>query len=176
MSNEIFEYYRSIWNDKCERAGINENTKGYLNYIFFEVEAAKNKSKRNKEIWHKVEMLTIGFAICNTVFAALINFEGTAGTIFKVLTIITSALVSAIASYNAYKKPKETWIRHTANYLALDIETLCFCNGSSCYTGKTDAEAIKLYQERTALAKLNNYENFFSNMGYVKFQSDFSDK
>ena len=77
---------------------------------------------------------------------------------------------------SSYKKPKETWIRHAANYLALDIETLCFCNGSSCYTGKTDSEAIKLYQERTALAKLNNYENFFSNMGYVKFQSDFSDK
>lgn len=88
-------------NLECERAGVDENTKGYLNYIFFEVEAAKNKSKRNKEIWHKVEMLTIGFAVCNTVFAALINFEGTAGTIFKVLTIITSALVSAIASYNA---------------------------------------------------------------------------
>ncbi|MCM1362839.1 MAG: hypothetical protein NC235_13215 [Clostridiales bacterium] len=74
MSNEILEYYRSIWSDKCERAGVDEKTKGYFNYIIFEVEDAKNKSNRNKEIWHKVEILTIGFAACNTVFAALINF------------------------------------------------------------------------------------------------------
>lgn len=172
-SNDTIEYYRSIWNRKCDAAKVDEQTRNYFDYINNEVVWAQEKSSKNKKNWHKIEMLTIVFATCNTIFAALINFDGITGTIFKVLTIIASSLVSAIASYNALKKPKETWMRHSANCLALDIETLCFCNGSFCYEGKTDEESIKVYKERTALIKLNNYENFFSNMGYVKFYSDF---
>lgn len=173
-SNEVMKYYNAIWEERCRKADVDEKTKGYFAYISREVMASDKNSNRHKKIWNRVELLMIGFATCNTIFAALINFDGAAGMLFKILTIITSALISAVASYNAYKKPKETWMRHRANCLALDIETLCFCNGTMDYEGKTDAEAIKLYQERTTLAKLNNYENFFSNMGYVKFQSGFT--
>lgn len=67
-------------------------------------------------------------------------------------------------------------MRHSANYLTFDVETLCFCNSLFDYKGKTDAEAIKLYQERIALSKLNNYENFFSNMAYVKLQNELMNK
>ena len=174
--NEIMEYYRSVWNDKCERAGVDERTKEYFDCLVLEINGAQNKGGKNKKIWNKVEILTIVFAACNMIFAALINFGGTVGTIFKVLTILASALVSVIASYNAYKKPKETWMRHSANYLTFDVETLCFCNNLFYYNGKNDAEAIKLYQERIALSKLNNYENFFSNMGYVKLQNELMSK
>lgn len=174
-SNELMKYYSLVWEEKCKNAEADEKTKGYFECIKQEIMASDKNSKRNKKIWSLVELIIIVIATCNSIFAALINLDGKAGMIFKILTIVASALMSAAASYNAYKKPKETWMRHRANCLALDIETLCFCNGTMDYEGKSDADAIKLYQERTTLAKLNNYENFFSNMGYVKFQSGFSD-
>ncbi len=48
MSNEIFEYYSSIWNDKCERAGVDENKKGILITYFLKLKLLKIKAKEIK--------------------------------------------------------------------------------------------------------------------------------
>lgn len=163
-------YYQNIWEKRCNNAGVDEDVKGFFNYAVNELKSADKNSNRQKVQWKKIELLTIVIAFFNAIFTALIIYQGIMGAVFNVLAIITSALMAAVVSYNAFKKPKETWLRHRANSLMIDVEILCFCNGVFEYEGKTDAEAIKIFQERVTKHKIQNCENFLSNMGCTNFK------
>lgn len=163
-------YYRNIWERRCNNAGVDEDVKGFFNYAVDELRSADKNSNRQKVQWKRIEFSTIVIAFFDAVFTALIIFQGIVGSIFNILAIVTSALMTAVVSYNAFKKPKETWLRHRANSLMIDVEILCFCNGVFEYEGKTDAEAIKIFQERITKHKIQNCENFLSNMGCANFK------
>ncbi len=163
-------YYQNIWEKRCDKAGVDEDVKSFFNYAVNELKSADKNSNRQKFQWKKTELITIIVAFFNAIFTALITYKGIMGTIFNILAIVTSALMAAVVSYNAFRKPKETWLRHRANSLMIDVEILCFCNGLFEYEGKTDAEAIKFFQERITKHKIQNCENFLSNMGCTNYK------
>ena len=163
-------YYQKIWEKRCNNAVVDDDVKGIFNHVVNELKSADQKSNRQKMQWKRIEFITIMIAFFNAIFTALIIYKGVMGIFFNVLAIITSALVAAVISYNAYKKPKETWLRHRANSLMINVEILCFCNEVFEYETKTDAEAIKIFQERIIKHKIQNYENFLSNMGCANYK------
>ena len=167
-------YYCETWISKCEEAGLGESEKKYIDNIITFLKTSYFDSKRNKKLHFRGETLVILLASLNTITTALISQAGQFSKQCTILAFIISTLVTTLTTYINLRKPKETWMRHSAYFLMLNAETQRFCSGVLNYEGLSTAEAIKLYKSNTIILQDINYKNFFTNMGYVEFYSSLS--
>lgn len=101
--------------------------------------------------------------------------DNTAEMIFKILSAFAAVVNMGITILTQHIKNtahKESWLRQRRYYANIMNETECFCNFIGKYAGKGTTEAVALYMEEIKNLRMQDYADFFTNMGYGSHSSN----
>lgn len=164
--------YIQYWEQLVRSRKVPEIHKDFFQGVITEIEDVSRNAARHRKT-HKAYTITLSVlplisSIISGVAAALANNKNYT-VVFTVLSIISASFGVVIALVTQLFKEsadKEVWLRHLYYYSRLMNETESFCEGVDRYRKIEPAEAACLYMDEIRKLRLQDYSDFFANIGY----------
>ena len=166
------DYFKEYWNSLVRNGSVKEIHKDYFSNVLVEIEDVTRSAAEHKRKYQRhmllLSVLPIVASVLSGIAAALTNKPAHAA-LFTVLSIAAASSNVAISIITQFVKDsahKESWLRQRQYYAFLMNETECFCEHLEKYETLTSSEAVSRYMDEIRKLRMQDYSNFFANMGY----------